>query len=381
MATGSDEALPDDWREQVRRLADERDAVILAHNYQLPEIQDIADHVGDSLGLSRVAAAGRGVDDRVLRRPLHGRDGQDPQLRQDGADPRRAGRVQPRRHDHRRPAAGVEGRAPRRRRRQLRQHDRGGEGRDRHLLHVVERRRRRRLDPRGHRGAVLPRPVPRRPRAAHHRPREHAHLARRVPRARRHQRRRPEGSGSPRIRTPSCSSTPSAAAPRARSYLVGAGVVPETRTKILSTSGMVDAARETTAKKVLVATETGMLHQLTQGQPARDLRAGQPRRGVQVHEDDHRRPSCSARCATAPTRSRVDRDVADRARASRRADDRHRHSVARPPSSRACSAPRIPNRLERAAPTRGSARSTSSCSVPAPPGSPARSPPARCAAR
>jgi quinolinate synthase len=51
------EVLPTDWREQVRRLAAERDAVILAHNYQLPEIQDIADHTGDSLGLSRIAAA------------------------------------------------------------------------------------------------------------------------------------------------------------------------------------------------------------------------------------------------------------------------------------------------------------------------------------
>jgi quinolinate synthase len=42
---------------EVRDLARERNAVILAHNYQLPEVQDIADYVGDSLGLSQQAAA------------------------------------------------------------------------------------------------------------------------------------------------------------------------------------------------------------------------------------------------------------------------------------------------------------------------------------
>ena len=133
--------------EEVRALARERDAVILAHNYQVPEVQDVADYVGDSLGLSRQAAATDAAaivfcgvhfmaETAAILSPektvlIPDLDAGCSLASSITADQLRD----------------VEGRAPRRGRRLLREHDRRGEGRDRLLLHVRQREGRDRGDP------------------------------------------------------------------------------------------------------------------------------------------------------------------------------------------------------------------------------------------
>ncbi len=63
--------------DRIVKLKTEKDAVILAHNYQIDEIQDIADFVGDSLQLSQEAAKTKSRHDCILRCTFHGRNSQD----------------------------------------------------------------------------------------------------------------------------------------------------------------------------------------------------------------------------------------------------------------------------------------------------------------
>ena len=178
---------------EVRALAEERNAVILAHNYQVPEVQDVADFVGDSLGLSRrprhrrptsivfcgvhfmaETASVLSPDKTVLLPDLGAGCSLADSIT---ADELRA----------------LEGKASGRDRGDVREHHRRGQGRGRLLLHVLQRGRRRRARlPRArrrHRDPVRPRHVPRRLcRAAS--PAGAARLDRRVPRARRHPARR-----------------------------------------------------------------------------------------------------------------------------------------------------------------------------------------------
>ncbi|HWL41998.1 MAG TPA: quinolinate synthase NadA [Ilumatobacter sp.] len=258
--------LPADWREQVRALAAERDAVILAHNYQLPEIQDVAHHVGDSLGLSRIAASAEastivfcGVHFMAETAKILSYDKTvlipDARAGCSLADTITADQLREWKAAH--PGAVVVSYVNTTAAVKAETDICCTSSNAVDVVASIPAGTEVLFCPDQFLGAHVQRELQRD--NLHIWPGEcHVHagidghtLRERVA----------EDPDAELFIHPECGCATSAL------YLVGAGVVPETKTKILSTSGMVTAARETTATHVLVATETGMLHQLRKANP------------------------------------------------------------------------------------------------------------------
>jgi len=98
-------------------------------------------------------------------------------------------------------------------------------------------------------------------------------------------------------------------------YLAGEGAFPEDRVKILSTGGMLEAARTSHAKQVLVATEVGMLYQLRNAAPGIDFQAVNDRASCKYMKMIT--PAALLRCLVeGADEVDVDPEIARRARAS-----------------------------------------------------------------
>jgi quinolinate synthase len=260
-------SLTTDWATEVRELAAARDAVILAHNYQVPEIQDVADHVGDSLALSRLAAESSAstivlaggyfmaetakilAPDRTVLIP-------DARAGCSLADSITAEQVTEWRAEH--PGAAV-----------VAYVNTSAEVKaaadvcctSSNAAEVVE------SIPAGREILFLPDQF------------LGAHVRRQTGRDNLHvwlgechvhagispgelRRKAAAESSAELFIHPECGCSTAAL------WQAGTGDLPETRTRVLSTGGMLAAARETKAPAVLVATETGMLHQLRRANPA-----------------------------------------------------------------------------------------------------------------
>jgi quinolinate synthase len=254
------------WADEVRAIARSRDAVILAHNYQLPEIQDVADHVGDSLALSRLAARAEasvivfcGVHFMAETAKILSPDKTvlipDERAGCSLADAITAEQLRTWKSEH--PGAVVVS----------------------YVNTTAEVKAETDICCTSSNAVDVVASIPA-DREVLFCPDQFlgAHVQRLTGRANMHvwmgechvhagingADLREQVMADPDAELfihPECGCATSAL------YLAGAGVVPAERTKILSTAGMVAAARETTARRVLVATETGMLHQLRKVNP------------------------------------------------------------------------------------------------------------------
>jgi quinolinate synthase len=254
------------WADEVLELARRRDAVILAHNYQLPEIQDIAHHVGDSLALSRVAAQ---VDastivfcgvhfmaetakilsyDKTVLIP-------DKRAGCSLADTITAEQLRAWKADH--PGAAVVSYVNTTAAVKAETDICCTSSNAAEVVASIPSDREILFCPDQFLGAHVQRLTGR---DNMHIWMGECHVHAGINGADLRARVEAEPDAELFIH-PECGCATSAL------YLAGAGVVPAERTKILSTSGMITAAEQTTAAKVLVATETGMLHQLRKANP------------------------------------------------------------------------------------------------------------------
>jgi quinolinate synthase len=260
------EVLPTDWRDQVRSLAAQHDAVILAHNYQLPEIQDIADHTGDSLGLARIAATADastivfcGVHFMAESAKILSYDKRvlipDARAGCSLADTITAEQLRAWRAEH--PGAVVVSYVNTTAAVKAETDICCTSSNAVEVVESIPRDREILFCPDQFLGAHVQRVTGR---ENMHVWMGECHVHAGINGADLKARVESEPDAELFVH-PECGCATSAL------YLVSSGVVPEARTHILSTGGMIDAARTTTASKVLVATETGMLHQLERVAP------------------------------------------------------------------------------------------------------------------
>ena len=260
---------------EVRALAAERGAVILAHNYQLPEVQDVADFVGDSLGLSQQAAktdaeviAFCGVHfmaetasvlspDKTVLLP-------DLDAGCSLADSITADQLRAWKAKH-----------PRRARRHVRQHDRRGQGRDRLLRDVLQRRAGRRAHLRA---STAPTPRSSSARTCSSAPTSRSRRGRKMHvwdgECHVHAGIRPSDISDMRAAHPGADFLihPECGCSTSVMEYVAAGDVASDGVHMLSTGGMMAwAAAAPAGATAIMATETGMLHPLQMARPDIDF--------------------------------------------------------------------------------------------------------------
>ncbi|MES0837582.1 MULTISPECIES: quinolinate synthase NadA [Nocardiopsidaceae] len=303
-----------EWATEVRRLAEERDAVILAHNYQRPEIQDVAHYTGDSLALSRLAAtvdAGTIVfcgvhfmaETAKILAPEKTVLLPDPAAGCSLADTVTAADVRAWKAEH--PDAVVVAYVNTTAAVKAETDICCTSSNAADVIRSIPEDREILFLPDQFLGAHVKRVTGR---ENIHIWMGECHVHAGIDGHTLRERVAAEPDAEVYVH-PECGCATSAL------YLVGSGAVPQERVKVLSTGGMLTAAENTTAKKVLIATETGMLHQLRGVNPTTEFEAVNSRAECHYMKMiDADKLLGSLRHGT--TEITVDADTAERARRS-----------------------------------------------------------------